>query len=51
MFNFSNWTVLIYGKKMFKFFQKQKHLLFLNSEMTPNTTDTCDRKEEGPRGK
>lgn len=50
MFNFSNWTVLIYEKKKFKFFQKQKHLLFLNLEMIANTTDTCDRKEDGPRG-
>lgn len=38
-------------KKCLIFFQKQKHLLFLNSEMIANTTDTCDRKEEGPRGK
>lgn len=40
-----------YMKKYVKNFQKQKHLLFLNSEMIANTTDTCDRKEEGPRGK
>lgn len=44
-------TGLFWYMKKLKIFQKQKHLLFLNSEMIANTTDTCDRKEEGPRGK